>query len=65
MRQRRNTLDPPKPKGHAFGTSARKRLVRVGKNLHILTDEDVDYIMDVNHTEAQVHSRYTAARLRR
>lgn len=55
----------PKPKKKpSFGIRERKNLVKIGKDLHMLTDEDIKYILDTAHTENQVRTRYTTARLR-
>ena len=55
---------PPKKKPKPFGKAARKKLVKIGEELHILTADDISYIMDLTHTEAQVRTRYTTARQR-
>lgn len=46
------------------GKAQRKRLVKTGKELCILNEDDINYIMDLSHTESQVRTRYTTARLR-
>ena len=55
---------PPKKKPKLFGKAARKKLVKIGEELHILTADDISYIKDLTHTEAQVRTRYTTARQR-
>lgn len=57
-------LVPPPRKKHVFGKAQRKRLVKTGKELCILNKDDIAYIMDLSHTESQVRTRYTTARLR-
>lgn len=57
-------LVPKSKKKSSFGVRDRKNLVKLGKDLHMLTDEDIKYILDTTHTENQVRTRYTTARLR-
>jgi hypothetical protein len=64
MRKQKQSLDdmflvtPPAPKEKPVN---RRKMVSIGRDLHILTDDDIAFILNPANSDAAIRSRYHTA----